>query len=718
MRFKKIASAFITAAMLTSSFMLSPVAAETVNTPDIAVVELSRENYVYGAFEYQINDDDTITLTKFIGDGTFNVPSEIDGRTVTTIGAECFKNSSVMTISLPDTITKIKHHAFYNCKSLEKVDLPKNLEYIGGYAFGGCESLTYIKIPKSLDTVDEYGYDGPFHACSALSSIDFEEGITVIPQYLFEGVTGLQKITVPDTVDTICSSAFENCSELKEAVLPDSLKEIYHHAFIRCDKLEKVTLPKNLEYIGGYAFGFCDSLSHINIPRSLTSVDDYGYDGPFHSCSALNSIDFEDGITVIPTYLFENVTGLQEITIPNTVTEIGSNAFENCYYLKTVNFPDTLKTIKSYAFSYCVRLRNIKLPSNLEYLGGGCFNYCVSISNIEIPLSLNVTDDYSTDGPFSNCWRLIPTFDNGRTTITANMFLHCSGLTEYEIPEKITSIGNKAFASCENLTKLTIPKTVTEIENNITINSPYCVIYCYTDSAAHKYAAENKLPYSLLDGDVNVIENLDQLKEYIFVPDYIFTESDTGVILTAYNSKEEVISLPDKDESGNPVVGIDGAFLDREYVLEVTVPDSVISIKNNAFASIASLEVIMIGNNVSEIDDNVFEYTPFVTIRCYKDSFAHYFAYNHGIKFELIDNDDPLAPPTIIDDGVLGDIDGDGKVTARDSLMVQRYTINLTQFSDKQQKNADVDLNGKINTKDALYILQASINLRKLPVEN
>ncbi|MBQ5439746.1 MAG: hypothetical protein IIT49_03060, partial [Clostridia bacterium] len=107
MRFKKIASAFITAAMLTSSFMLSPVAAETVNTPDIAVVELSRETYVYGAFEYQINDDDTITLTKFIGDGTFNVPSEIDGRTVTTIGAECFKNSSVLTISLPDTITKI-----------------------------------------------------------------------------------------------------------------------------------------------------------------------------------------------------------------------------------------------------------------------------------------------------------------------------------------------------------------------------------------------------------------------------------------------------------------------------------------------------------------------------------------------------------------------------------------------------------------------------------
>ena len=36
--------------------MLSP-AAETVNTPDNAVLELSRETYVYGAFEYRINDD-------------------------------------------------------------------------------------------------------------------------------------------------------------------------------------------------------------------------------------------------------------------------------------------------------------------------------------------------------------------------------------------------------------------------------------------------------------------------------------------------------------------------------------------------------------------------------------------------------------------------------------------------------------------------------------
>jgi len=64
-----------------------------------------------------------------------------------------------------------------------------------------------------------------------------------------------------------------------------------------------------------------------------------------------------------------------------------------------------------------------------------------------------------------------------------------------------------------------------------------------------------------------------------------------------------------------------------------------------------------------------------------------------------------------------GDINGDKKVTAKDSLMAQRCAIKLAILTDKQLKAADVDKDGKVTAKDALYILRCSINLAVLPIE-
>ena len=62
--------------------------------------------------------------------------------------------------------------------------------------------------------------------------------------------------------------------------------------------------------------------------------------------------------------------------------------------------------------------------------------------------------------------------------------------------------------------------------------------------------------------------------------------------------------------------------------------------------------------------------------------------------------------------GVYGDIDGDEKVSAKDSLLIQRYVIKSVQFDETQQKAADVNGDGKITAKDALEILRYSIGYR------
>ena len=59
----------------------------------------------------------------------------------------------------------------------------------------------------------------------------------------------------------------------------------------------------------------------------------------------------------------------------------------------------------------------------------------------------------------------------------------------------------------------------------------------------------------------------------------------------------------------------------------------------------------------------------------------------------------------------LGDINFDGKISARDSLIAQRGSIGLIKLSAKESFVGDVDEDGKVTTRDCLGILRYSINL-------
>ncbi len=67
--------------------------------------------------------------------------------------------------------------------------------------------------------------------------------------------------------------------------------------------------------------------------------------------------------------------------------------------------------------------------------------------------------------------------------------------------------------------------------------------------------------------------------------------------------------------------------------------------------------------------------------------------------------------------GLLGDVDGDGKVSAKDALVILRYTINLAKLDDNQLKLADVDGDGKVSAKDSMLIQRYTINLAKIPAQ-
>lgn len=106
--------------------------------------------------------------TLYDGDSELEVPSKVNGQTVTAIGRECFKGCrSLTTVILPDTITEIRQQAFSDCTNLRGIFIPEGVEIIEKAAFHNCLVLEAIHLPHSLRTLDAQA----FSRCRKLAHI-------------------------------------------------------------------------------------------------------------------------------------------------------------------------------------------------------------------------------------------------------------------------------------------------------------------------------------------------------------------------------------------------------------------------------------------------------------------------------------------------------------------------------------------------------------------
>ena len=111
-------------------------------------------------------------------------------------------------------VTSIGENAFFDCKSLTTITLPNSVKRIKMGAFVFCSSLTSITIPNSVTTIE----DNAFLCCSKLTSI-----------------------TIGNSVKSIGYCAFENCESLTEITLPNSIKSLGYYIFGNCFSLETIS---------------------------------------------------------------------------------------------------------------------------------------------------------------------------------------------------------------------------------------------------------------------------------------------------------------------------------------------------------------------------------------------------------------------------------------------------------------------------------------------
>ena len=121
---------------------------------------------------------------------------------------------------------------------------------------------------------------------------------------------------------------------------------------------------------------------------------------------------------------------------------------------------------------------------------------------------------------------------------------------------------------------------------------------------------------------------------------------------------------------------------------QVILPDTCTEIMHDAFSQCASLQKILIPRSVVTIDPDAFTRSDSMVIYCYTDSAAHQYAEEKGIDYVLLD-----APVEV--DYMVGDADGDSKITILDATKVQRVLAALVQDPDGMiALRGDTDGNG------------------------
>ena len=293
-----------------------------------------------------------------------NIPSQIDGHTVTAIGDRALREGAtkISGITLPPTVKEIGVSAIYgrylkylklndglevikdaaiDCgDELDTLVIPESVKYIGNEAISG-KALKNITLPTDVEFL---GKNILFGSAYEADPANRENEILYHGRYLIAGLKiGYAAIENPDPsaptenrqiheweatgdiairegTTMMCEDSF-GMSDITSVTLPSTLKSIPHLGFYWCKNLNNVVIPGNVKQIGDNAFAWCESLTNLTI---------------------------SDGVEKIGEAAFFRCNNLNEVTIPQSVTEIGMHAF-GWDYVNDYDVRNENLTIKCYS---------------------------------------------------------------------------------------------------------------------------------------------------------------------------------------------------------------------------------------------------------------------------------------------------------------------------------------------------------------------------------
>lgn len=186
------------------------------------------------------------------------------------------------------------------------------------------------------------------------------------------------------------------------------------------------------------------------------------------------------------------------------------------------------------------------------------------------------------------------------TKIPKKAFGHCKKLETLSIPSTVKTIDGRAFEGCEKI-KVELPKNIKTIE-----------AWAFKDC---KLFELKEFPPKLKELAGNAFEGttVNNISNSIFtIKDGLVYE---GTALKGFTDAKLATEATIRD--GTTVIS-STAFRGNEYLVSLTLPDSVVKIGREAFGDCKNLKTVKLSENLEEMECGVFSGCKITSINCPK----------------------------------------------------------------------------------------------------
>lgn len=407
----------------------------------------------------QLGNDEQVANRPYWGThmfaGSTSLKTVVWPTELSTIGPNCFENSGLAEIVIPEGVDKICDSAFKNCDNLVNMPLPQSLVYLGDEAFFDCDNLTSASMSFGLETMGALA----FGFCEKLTEGYIPASVTSLRGNPYAGCTGITNFSVDrDNADYI----------MENGVVYD--KTMYTLVYYPASSTaETFQFPESVQEIAVGAFASAQ-LKELEIPTMVTKISDYAFFG-----AELERVTFHRGVTIIGNHAFDNCKNLNNVTVLNNIKYLGNYAFANCTSLSNFVFEDIIGayTIGQHFFDGCTSMTQLILPNLMTITEEEAAIYLTG-TIIESQSPTNITNMYGIIPAymFANTGivhAVIPERINDIHTI--GVFYGCKDLQTVTFEAEILntkSVGNYYFAGCTSLREIQLSmKTTTPFWSSI-----------------------------------------------------------------------------------------------------------------------------------------------------------------------------------------------------------------------------------------------------------
>lgn len=294
------------------------------------------------------------------------------------------------------------------------------------------------------------------------------EGITVIGPYCFpaeDEAMNVTSIKLPSTLVSLSNSAFIGFSDVEELYIPAALTDIKYNSLTKFPNLSTIVVDDaNPKYSDG---GGCNAIickdtktlirgcCGTTIPVGIVKIGEYA----FRYSNISGELIIPEGVEKFYYGVFEDCKNLTGVILPASLRIITNDVFNRCSSLNTVTCLATTAPAITESPTYEeIKIETLYYPFGSDYsawegyfttmktLGGGSCGDKVQwqlVSNTLKIFGTGAMSDYVDEYP---AW-----------------YEYADDITDVEIGEGVTSIGEYAFFEMSNVSNIVLPTTLETI---------------------------------------------------------------------------------------------------------------------------------------------------------------------------------------------------------------------------------------------------------------